>query len=548
MIRIMARTLLDYSTEQLWAMLTGSFCLVFDNGEEIQTNFKETLYSSFVWDFHREFPTTPLLPKHHVKSILNGRRLGSDTHLDLLGTVMWDVYEHNLETALKAGICEEDFRDHLAERIYQLTNEMYNVLTYRLEEYVVSLDITDFINVLNHPVIKEANTTVVATQQSIDKTYSAISGALLTNDDLSTNPIALAARSKLVNVNQVLQCIGPRGYLTDTDSNLFSQPVLRGYAHGLRLFYDSLVESRSAAKSLIFSKTPLQQAEYFSRRLQLMSQVVQNLHHGDCGSTTYLMWKVRGPVIENGVLKRVGDLKQLAGKHYMDTDGVLKTIHGGDTFLVGKTLKLRAVIHCGHPDPYGICSTCFGDLTLSVPANTNIGQMCCTSLAQKSSQNVLSVKHLDGSSVVDGIVLSENEQRFLQVAMDDNSYMLSPQLKHKNVKLVICSDQASNITDIMDVVDVETLNITRVSELAEIGLSFMVDGKEHIEAIDISLNGRLASMTYDLLKHIRIYGWGVDERGNYTIDMTNWDWQKAILTLPLKHFNMSDHSRFRKFN
>jgi len=543
MKRITCRSLLSHTTSELWDILTGRFVLIMDDGTEIETNDKETIYSSYGWNFHREYPKTPLLPKHHITVILGGKRLASDTHLLLLGNCMWSVYDTYVNDLTATGIPEVEFRDQLSERIYQYTNVMYNDLSYRLEGFVTSIDITDFINVINHPAIKQANDNVVETQSSIDKTYEIINNALLNGKDLPTNPISLAARSKLVSIKQIFQCVGPRGYLTDTDSTIFKKPVLRGYAHGLRNFYDSFVESRSAAKSLIFSKTPLQQAEYFSRRLQLVSQIVQNLHMGDCGTTDYLIWNVRGPVIENGILKRSGDLKQLVGKHYMDSDGVLKTIHADNHDLVGRTLKIRAAIHCGHPDPYGICSTCFGELALSVPEYTNIGQMCCTSLAQKSSQNVLSVKHHDGSSVVDGIILADNEKQYLQVASDENSYLLSDKIKGTDVSLIIKNDQANNISDVMEVKEITDLNITRISELAEIGIRIKSGSMIHIETIEVNLGQRLASMTYGLLKHIQEHGWGIDERGNYTIDMKNWDWSKEILTLPLRHFNMSDHSR-----
>jgi hypothetical protein len=560
-----ARLLLDYSTESLWEILTQDFILMFDDGP-MEVNAKTTLYSSYTWDFHRMYPKTPLLKKHHLCDVLGNKRLGSDTHLELLGSVMWSVYDTYialpgpLEAHLsKIGRNDEDikisyteltvvnemqFRDHLSELIYQTTNRMYNDLSYRLEEYVVSLDITDFLELSNEPSIKHANETVESTQTSIDSVYSVVDEALANSSHLANNPLALAARSKLINIGQLRQCIAPRGYLTDTDSNLFNTPVLRGYFEGMRLFYDALIESRSAAKSLIFSKTPLQQAEYFSRRLQLMSQIVQHLHSGDCGSQNYLLWTVRGPKVENGELKQRGDLKQLVGKYYMDEDGKPKPIHADSTHLIGRTLKIRAAIHCAHPDPYGICSTCFGELSLSVPEDTNIGQMCCTSLAQKSSQNVLSVKHLDGSSVVDGIVLQQDERRYLKIAPDDNSYMLSDDLKGKKVKIVIRHEDAANITDIMQVKEVEELNITRVSELAEIGI--LVEGNDSKGvpvSLTVNLGRRLASMTYSMLKHIRATGWGVDKNDNYTIDMTEWDWSKSFLTLPLKHFNMSDHSR-----
>ena len=535
MRKINARKLLEYSSIELLSMLTGEFILVFDDNVELITNARETQYSSFGWNFHREYPKTPLLIKHHVKNVINENYLSSNTHLLLLGTIMWDVYDTYVS---KMDTPEIKFRDKLAKRIYELTNEIYNVFTIHCENHVTSLDILNFIDIINYDKIKNANNAILPTQKSIDETYTVIKDVIYNDKLISNNPIAMAAKSKLVNIDQVLQCISARGFITDTDSVLFKVPITRGYVQGLRSFYDSFIETRSAAKSLIFSKSPLQQAEYFSRRLQLMTQVVQNLHMGDCGSKKYLLWNVRGPIYDNGILKKKGDLQQLVGKHYMDTDGVLKTIRSSDTHLIGKTLKLRTVIHCGHPDPYGICSACFGEMSYSVPESTNIGQMCCTSLAQKSSQSVLSVKHLDGSSIVDGISLSDHYKKYLAISNDENSYLLSSALKSKSIKIVIPITEAPNLIDIMEVSNVTDLNITRVSELTEIGILVNSD----IESLKVNISQRHASITYALLDYIKHNGWGIDEKGNYLIDMKDWDYSKEILTLPLRHANLSEHS------
>lgn len=550
---INARTLLSKSTQELWDILTGKFNLRFDDGEVIETNDRETLYSSYAWDLIRQYPKTPILSKHHVKNILVGKRLGADTHLLLLGSIMWSVYDTYVGEYSTDVKPEVQLRDELSEIVYILTNEMYNDLSYRLEEFVTSLDITDFIEVLNHPKIKEANDTVEASQQSIDKTYNVIQNVLLSEHELPRNPLSLAARSKLVSMQQVLQCIGPRGYLTDTNSQLFKTPVLRGYAKGLRSFHDSLIESRSAAKSLIFSKSPLQQAEYFSRRLQLMTQIVQNLHHCDCGTTEYLIWNVKAPVNVPGLQYHPGDLKLLIGKYYLDEEtNQLKAIQGNEYHLIGKTIKIRSPMHCAHPDPYGICSTCFGELSLSVPEGTNIGQMCCTSLAQKSSQKVMSIKHLDGSSVVDGIILTPYDKLYLKVADDDNSYLLADCLNpnksiaNKNqpvsVKLVIKATEANNITDILHVDDVMELNITRVSEITEIGILTKIGNTTAINGVEVNIGQRMASLTYPMLNYIKENGWDIDEQSNIVIDLEKWDWSKEILTLPLRHYSMSDHS------
>jgi hypothetical protein len=573
----LARDLLQFSTNELWEMLTGTFSLKFDDGV-IETNDKQTLFSSYGWDFHRENPDTPMLMKHHVKSVIGNKRLTSDTHLKLLGSVMWSVYDTYVKKIPLINIKdyqknEYKLRDHLAEKVYRITNVIYNDLIYRLEEYVVSLSILDFHEVLNHPRIKEANANIQTIfddipnehladhcklnrsqiQSAIDNTHNVIKEVLLDSSSFHNNSIANSAQAKLVNMGQALQCVGPRGFLTDVDSNIFPVPILRGFGQGIRLFRDLLIESRSAAKSLGFSKTPLQQAEYFSRRLQLMTQILKNLHMGDCGSESYLMWYVKDDIyssaLENEdndglenvgkpVLKTKGDLPQLAGKIYMDDDGALKTIKATDTFLIGRTLKLRSPLHCAHPDPAGICSTCFGELSLSVPEDSNLGQMCSTTLASKSSQNVMSVKHYDGSSVVESITLGSEAARYLKVAKDGNSYMLSDQLKGKPCKLIISQNDALNINDINAAPSVEELNITRVSEIKQIGLSISLNGSNVIIPIDVNVGRRLASMTYAMLKYIKMVGWKVNDDDNFEIDLKDWDITKPMLTLPLKHINM----------
>lgn len=553
--RYLARTLLRWSTEELWSMLTGQFILVFDDGQEILTTAKRTLYSSYAWDFHRDFPNTPLLISHHAQGILQVkpkagdtgapkvRRLRADTHLELLGNVMWSVYDTYLPTL--TGISEIQFRDQLAERVYRKSNAMYNDLVYRLEENVTSLDVLDFIEVMQHPIVAAANASVQPTQRSIDQTHRQVRSVLESDEYLPHNRLSQAVRSSLVNIEQVLQCVSARGYLTDTDSHLFKIPILRGYAQGFRSFYDSFIESRSAAKALMFSKTPLQQAEYFSRRLQLRSQIVQRLHMTDCGSTRYLRMRVRPSMIENGVVQHPGDLKQLVGMNYVDEDGSLKTIRAGDHHLVGRDLNLRISYKCAHPDPYGVCSACFGELSLSVPVGTNLGQMCCTSLAQESSQKVLSVKHNDGSSVVEGIILEEDNRQYLTVGPDENTYLLSDNLKGKQVRLIVTPDDARNLTDVLEARNVRDLNIAHVAKLATIGIevSSGPDVPPIIIPISVHLGRRLANMTYDMLEHIKRVRWEIDSNNNYAISMEGWDWSKPMLVLPLMHFNMSDHSQ-----
>lgn len=556
MKRISARFLLTIPTDDLWEILTGRFILVFDDGE-LEVNDKSTIYSSYAWEYHRRFPNTPMLMKHHVVTVIGNKYLGANTHRQLLRNCAWSTYDAYLRQPfpdpnnnwIPTPMEEIDMRDILARMIYRITNHMYNDLTYRLEEWVTSMDILSFIDVVKHPKVMEANDATEPSEKSIELTYNKIRDILKTDPALEHNTLARAVRFDLVKDGQVMQCVSHRGFLTDINSHRFGEPTMRGYIHGFRRFYDSLVESRSAAKALAFTKAPLQDSEYFSRRLQLVALTLSNLHYVDCGTTKHLLWSVQGEVKENGITKRQSDLKYLDGKYYLDEDTKqLKMIRSSDKHLIGKTLKLRSVIHCAHPDPYGICSVCYGELAHSVPRGTNIGHMNTSSMSQDTSQNVMSTKHLDSNVQIEGITLGEDDKLYLKVGKDDHTYCLSDSMMKKDVALVFSVKDIPSITDIKTADNIEMLNITRVSEIASFSMRLprkLANGGEYYEFIplDVKQKERKASMTYELLKHIREHGWSFDDENNYVIDLAKFDKTLPILRLPMRHENMSDHAK-----
>lgn len=556
-----ARSLLQHSTEALWGILGGEFALKFDDGEVIQTNWRETIYSSYAWDFIREYPETPLLAKHHLRTVLGGKRLNKSTHTTLLGEVMWSVYDHYVDAQGQPRLD----RAELAKRVYELNSLMYNEFSTRCEEYVPGMDILDFIEVLDHPEIAAVRATMQATNESIDHVYATQARVMQTPGNFINNALVDAVQSGTVNLNQINQCLGPRGYITEIDSNLYRKPIMRGFAGGMRLFTDSMKESRSCALALNTAKAQIRDAEYFSRRQQLLCQSLKKLHFGDCGTTKHLTWKIRDAKLDSeGKKTRASDLVNLEGKYYLAEDGKYRILRSSDKHLLGKTLKLRSVLHCNHPDPYGICSVCFGALSESVldvndpyyaqPADrplvklkfprdtTNIGHMCITALSEIITQALLSTKHLVGSAKVDPIILDELAKQFFKTSNDGNKYLLQSKLQNVDLKLVINAEDANNITDIFDATDLSSLNITRVSEIQTIGVRITADGFQETTELEVSVSNRLASMTYPLLHHIRTNGWVVDPQGKYVVDMAGWNYDEALLAVPMRHFNMSDHA------
>ncbi|MBE0438178.1 MAG: hypothetical protein IBX57_00230 [Gammaproteobacteria bacterium] len=525
-----ARDIYNLTKDKVWRLPEGKMSLKFDDGVVIETTNRATVFSWYLGVYHRMYPKTPLLARHH----LGDRQIGKNTHLDILGDALFDAVD-----AYNGSLNMEE----LSLKAYQLTNEIYNDFTTRLKAYVSTITILDFLDALEHPEIKKANSEVKPTQLSIDQTYQAIGGVLKRDGELVGNTVSRMAKSGLVSMGQILQCVGPRGYLTDIDSNIFRKPVLTGYAQGVNLLYDSMIESRSASKALMFAKDPVAESEYFNRQMQLMASIVTRVHEGDCGSNEYILFKVRS-----------SDLQKITGKYYLDeTDKKLKEVRAGDRHLVGQLLKFRSPLKCKHSDSYGVCSTCYGALHKSLPLQTNVGHISATVLCEKISQNVLSTKHLDGSSKVDDFEISDYDSRYIRSESNvidpkdggegGTVIKLSERLKGAKIKMTLVESQARNLSDI-EYHKVEALAPSQITSLTEV--AFTLENKEGFTetvTIPVSMGSRFSWLTFDALKYVKEKGWHLSSKGNYVIDLTDWDNDLPLFQLPLKHTDMVQYMK-----
>jgi hypothetical protein len=550
MKRIDARYLLGIPADELWDWLTGEFILVMDNGEEFKTNAAETCYSSYVWDFHRAYPATPLLKEHHLRGVSKGRRLSIGIDSELLGTTMMCVYDtYRAFSAPERVKLDPD----LWRLAYDIHNKAYCGIIKHADAFVGTIDILHFHEAMDEPEIYEANRAVQNGEIHVHEVYAVIDKIFNDKTRLIGNPIAAEYRSKLLKQTQVHQNIGPRGNPTDMNSRIFSTAITRSYVEGIRDIYSSAVETRSAARSSYYAAESLRMSEYFSRKLQFVSQNVQNLHQDcDCGSKEYLDWTIRPDKRDDqGDIVRTSDLILLDGKYYLnELTGQLETIRPNMVNLIGQTVRLRTTLHCAHPDPAGVCSTCFGELALNVPSGANIGQWCATNMAEQATQALLSAKHLDRSSALDKIELSPELRKFVIGGPDNSSYCLSKEIEDKEVAIILLRSQVESLNDIRSVDDVEEHPPEHYSELTVLNIEVLEGIIRHKIPVPVGVAGsRDASLSHEMLNYIREKGWTtIREKSTktsteekYRIDMSEWNWDDPVLVMPAKHFNNSDH-------
>lgn len=522
MKRFNARDLVSYSLAEIWALeFAGRITVVFDDGEEVATNGRYVIFSWYNWIFHVRYPELPMTSRYLLKGQVNKR-----SHLEILERAMFDLRDLCEDRGLPIDM------ELWSRWVFKAFEHLFTASKERLDRYVGTISALDFVEVLHHPKIHEVNHALQTMERvketDITNTHAAVRKVLMDPNELPHNGVAKAVRAGMVDIRQTIQCVSARGKVTDISSEVFPEAIRRGFAHGMRRLSDVLMESRTAAKSLYFSDDPMRKSEYFNRTAQLSTETVCKLHGGDCGSRDYLPITVNTPNL----------LKDMTGIRYLDPESQrLRVIQQGDKHLIGTTIMIRSAFTCKHPDRYGICTTCFGELGYSVPRDTSIGFVCSFDLLSTVTQLLLSNKHLDASAHVDDFLISEADAPYIAYGSEDNTLCINEGLAKKRLTLIFPAKEAKNILDVRSVPDLDTLNPTALSAISYITFDVADENMEIRTDIRVETGATKGVLTRDMLLHIREHGCTMDKRGNYMVDMTGWDFARPFIELPPKHFS-----------
>lgn len=522
MITVKAEDIFNLDLEQIWNLKEEKINVQCTDGI-VETHTRAIIFTWYTTEYNRIYGTP-----YTVDQILPlGEILRNNTSVKYIERSLFNTYDHIKDLSKMEELCL------LA---YQVTNSIYNDFTSRVIRYAGTINIFDFIDVFEEPSIKEANDSLLPTDESIMATYKVIDRVLTDKNTktLKKNNLYLNYISGMVSPGQIKQCVGPRGYLTDIDSNIFRYPVLSSYVGGIRTLADSMMESRSAAKSVIFNSIKISVTEYFNRELQLFNTILSRVEEGDCGTNDFLNFTVQEK-----------DLGNIAGK-YMYTNNGLVVVKDTDRHLIGKTVALRSSLKCKHPNQYTVCSTCFGELFISIPVDTNIGYVSSGILGEKGSQTLMGTKHLDGTSKTDDFEISVLDKRYIKLEnfRQDDAIVNSIKLigSFDKTTLVLSGKEAQGLSEI-DYKEVSDLNIASLTAIRNIQL-IKGDG-EFTETIDITVAGgiRVGWLSEDFLRYIKTVGYQVSDKGNYIVDLSKWFKTKPFIILPMKQTDIAKYVR-----
>lgn len=525
-----ARELLNYSIDELMRLeMCDENILVMDDGQLVCST-EEIIFSTLCWDVHKTYVHAPLLKRHVLQELLTG-----SSHLKILANVIFDTRDTYIQKGY--GFSKEEMEE-ISRYAFIGFNKIFNFVSLELEEWVGSASALDFVEILRHPRVAEANRKFqekeYVSKHDMEECTDEICDVLLKAHEVRHNGISKAIRHGVVAVSQTLQCVGPRGFVTDIDSQIFPDAVRVGFAKGLIKLADSMMESRSASQSTLFSKGPMQDSEYFNRCEQLAAATIHYIADSDCGSREYM------PV----TISSYNLFHDLEGAYYLNEETNREEyITPKHTHLIGKTVRKRSVLTCKHQNPYEVCARCFGELATNIPRGTNIGYTSAAQLQGPVGQLILSNKHYLGSANVDEIYVNEENRDFLSLGKDENAIYLNPKLSTYSVEIAFEEKDAPNLIDVVQTDHAGTLSPFRISEVRF--MRFSVSGKEGTitTVVDVGTDTRVGSLSRDLLLYIKEHGFSVGDKNEYCVDLSKWDFSKPLVQMPLKHFNTVDYMK-----
>ncbi len=546
-----ARDLLNYTEDQMLGLPVKPFTLVFDDGEELKLDMyidiitkggdpahvpynpvNNTTLSWHYWLLHRDAPWYPLTSNHHIRD----RIFTDSVHIDLLTNVYFDKLDAYRKHFKKEPSHPE--REQWMRDLFMITNNIYNMFSDKLHEYVTGSSGLDFLEIHDHPKVQAINQKIKerehVTPAFIDETQKEFIRVITNPQEFVGNSVADSATRELVSLGQILQCSTARGFVEDINNHIFPEPIKTGFFEGIYNRRDYERESRSSSKSYMAQNRDMSESEYQNRQQQLLvASPLQDVVYGDCGNT-----RTYGVRITNS-----NHLSNLAGIWYKDKpeDAEWKIITTDEQDLLGKTVHIRSLFGCSHPHPTGICSSCYGGLYDSWVYPTNIGWQAAAVIFGAMGQLLLSTKHEDGSVSANAIATDEVSAEFIEIGGADNcSIYLKPEIAKRKPTIHFGLRNNQTLSDVGYVEDVRTLSASRLTSYltVEIALRDRL-GHSVLNEITVGEPTREAYLTYEALAYIKEKGWRYNDNLDYVVDFSDWDYSKPFMGLPYKHHSVA---------
>lgn len=469
---VRVREFFKFTSEELYRGLKTNHIVRFDDGDLFLTS-REIIFNRFIWDIFKYFEEK-LGKKTFIStqfSVTEYYTNGSFTQ-DSITILLENIFKYTVDLFCRETFNREILNNYLFEKLYDIYNDIYNVVICNSLDYSASIDIIDFLEIqFKDPILKSLiNLNDNYTEEDIAHAYKTVDEVIMNDKTLDQNPLVGMYRSKSLNRSQMQQIVGPRGNIPDLNSTIFKDPVKSSFTLGLRSLYELAVESRTAVGSLYVAHRAIGDSEYLARSMQLVTMRMERLIDGDCGNKDYIDWYIP----ENPIIGK-SELPLLVGKRYLNEEtGKEDVIKITDTHLIGKTIKIRSILNCKCGHPSHVCVACMGDLAYSVPYPTNLGHWASTRITEDTTQGLLSRKHKTDSSKGIDFELGHDESMFFKKS-DPNKdghglkfNIKSFQPEKLKYELIVSQDIAKGLSGLESTIDIGRLSPNKISKIDEV--------------------------------------------------------------------------------
>ncbi|MEM0142854.1 MAG: hypothetical protein QXL94_02725, partial [Candidatus Parvarchaeum sp.] len=228
------------------------------------------------------------------------------------------------------------------------------------------------------------------------------------------------------------------------------------------------------------------------------------------------------------------NLKSMIGKYYLDpVTKELKVINGTETHLLNKFVDLRVIKNCQHPDPHGVCSVCFGELSQNIQPGANIGHLAASTLGQIISQLILSTKHHEKSKVVRYVKIDVSNMKYFRTDTKMDKYYIRREIIKGEYYLEIPYAAAPDLNDIIDVENVTFSDVAKNTKIETVRLFNNDESKEFV----IKVDNMTGIFSMEFLDYIKRKKWEINHKGNYVIDLSEWNENFPVIILAKKEFS-----------
>jgi len=496
----------------------------FEDGAVLKVFHKELIVSILLTKFIPRW-NIKILPDILISNYYVNGYFSSSTYTKLYSVLYYRIIKEYLEP-------NNIYNEHayILKDMYNTINFFQNEFVSRIQDYNIGIEISDILPIaLDEEIIlsiKKVNEE--PTQHNIEESYKTLD-RLIKENKFKDNIMTLVYQSGMVNINQLRQLFGSRGFLTEINSKIFKQPMVNSFTLGFKNMYEALIESRAGAKALFMSTNAIKKSEQHAREFQLATMPVEEIVYTDCGNTDYIEFFVRPKEVdENGKVVWNGDLQNLIGSKFMNEKNEWETITPNHKYLEGKVIKLRSILHCKLKNKKQICSACYGDLSYGLFKHSNLGHINVTNITKDISQSLLSTKHLLKSASASEIYLDSIASQFFNIKDNDKLHIKAPYVNKKNIEVILHVPQ----WQVLGLRGLETLNllninINKISRILGFNLEIKRNGVSEIYPIKIKNGNRGGYFTLEFLFFIKQHGYTIDENDDYAIDITHIDARKV---------------------